>query len=109
MLAVVPAGGQIFSGHPAKSVDPDSLLPDDHRFHAEMGLAAAKLTRAEAEPLAQAFFAKYEGKIKDPTPGYHYAQVYDLNTKKIIDDEYLRIQDRVRDDIIKTGLEVRPS
>jgi len=109
MLAVVPAGGQIFSGHPAKSVVPDSLLPHDHRFHAEMGLAAAKLTRAEAEPLAQTFFAKYEDRIKDPEPGYHYAQVYDLNTKKIIHNDYMKIQDGVRNTVVKTGLDVRPS
>jgi hypothetical protein len=67
------------------------------------------MTRAEAEPLAQAFFAKYEGKIKEPTPGYRYTQVYDLNTKKIIDDDYLKIQDRVREDLAKAGLDVRPS
>ncbi len=109
MLSVVPAGGQIFSGHPAKAVDPDSLLPADHRFHAEMGLAAAQLTRSQAEPLAQAFFSEYEDSIKDPTPGYHYSQVYDLNTKKIINEEYLKTQDQVRENIIKAGFEVKVS
>jgi len=109
MLSVVPAGGQIFSGHPAKSVDPDSLLPHDHRFHAEMGLAAAKLTRAQAEPLAQAFYAEYEDKIKAPTSGYHYSQVYDLKTKKIINEDYLKNQDQVREGLAKIGFEVNES
>jgi methylamine--corrinoid protein Co-methyltransferase len=106
MLSVVPAGGQIFSGHPAKAVDPDSLLPYDHRFHAEMGLAAYKMTRKEAEPLAQTFFAKYEDKIKDPTPGYNFSQVYDLKTKKISNTDYLKTQDKVREEMKKQGLDV---
>jgi methylamine---corrinoid protein Co-methyltransferase len=109
MLAVVPAGGNIFSGHPAKSVEPDSLLPWDHQFHAEIGLASAKYTRKDAEPLAQAFFKKYEGMIKNPEAGFRYAQVYDLKTKKIVNPDYLRIQDEVRAEFGRMGFEVLPS
>jgi methylamine--corrinoid protein Co-methyltransferase len=109
MLAVVPAGGNIFSGHPAKSVQPNSLLPLDHKFHAEIGLAAAKLSRKAAEPIAQRFYAKYENLIKTPTPGFTYEQVYDLKTGKIINAEYLKIQDEVRAEFKELGLEVRPS
>jgi len=109
MLSVVPAGGHIFSGHPAKSVEPDSLLPKDHQFHAELGLAAARYSRKEANPLAGKFFAKYENIIKNPTKGFRYDQVYDLESKKIINDEYLRIQDEVRAEFKEMGLEVLPS
>ena len=109
MLAVVPAGGNIFSGHPAKSVEPDSLLPWDHQFHAEIGLAAAKYTRKDAEPLAQAFYKKYEGMIKSPEAGFRYAQVYDLKTKKIVNADYLRIQDEVRAEFGRMGFEVLAS
>ena len=109
MLAVVPAGGNIFSGHPAKSVEPDSLLPWDHQFHAEIGLASAKYTRRDAEPLAQAFFKKYEGMIKSPEAGFRYAQVYDLKTKKIVNPDYLRIQDEVRAEFGRMGFDVLPS
>jgi methylamine--corrinoid protein Co-methyltransferase len=109
MLAVVPAGGNIFSGHPAKSVEPDSLLPWDHQFHAEIGLASAKYTRRDAEPLAQAFFKKYEGTIKSPEAGFRYAQVYDLKTKKIVNQDYLRIQDEVRAEFRGMGFDVLPS
>ena len=59
MLAGVPAGGNMFSGHPAKSVEPDSLFPKDHQFHAELGLAVAKLSRRQADPLTVKFFKKY--------------------------------------------------
>jgi len=109
MLAVVPAGGNIFSGHPAKSVDPDSLLPHDHQFHAEIGLAAAKFIRKDADPLAQKLFEKYEKDIKNPTPGLRYDQVYDLKTKKITNAEYLKTQDEVRAELKEMGLEVLPS
>jgi methylamine--corrinoid protein Co-methyltransferase len=109
MLSVVPAGGNIFSGHPAKSVEPDSLLPHDHQFHAELGLASAKFTRKDAEPLVQKFYAKYESLIKTPTPGLRYDQVYDIKTKKIINEEYLKTQDDVRAEFKEMGLEVLPS
>ena len=109
MLSVVPGGGNIFSGHPAKSVQPDSLLPKDHQFHAEIGLAVSGLTRLEAEPLAQQCFAKYENLIKDPTPGFTYEQVYDLKSKKIINDDYLKTQESVRAEFKDMGLEIRPS
>lgn len=109
MLTVVPAGGNIFSGHPAKSVEPDSLLPKDHQFHAEIGLAVAKYTRKEADPLAQKMFQKYEAHIKNPVPGFRYEQVYDLKTRAIVNEEYLKIQDEVRAEFKEMGLEVLPS
>ncbi len=109
MLAVMPAGGNIFSGHPAKSVEPDSLLPMDHQFHAEIGLAAAKYSRRDAEPLAQIFYRNYEDLLKTPEPGFRYAEVYDLKTKKIINPDYLKIQDKVRSEFRRAGFEVLPS
>lgn len=109
MLAVVPAGGNIFSSRPSKSVEPDSLLPKDHQFHAEIGLAAAGLSRKEAEPLAQEFYKKYEGLLKSPEPGFRYPDVYDLKTKRIINKDYLRIQDEVRAEFKQMGFEILPS
>jgi len=109
MLSVVPAGGNIFSGHPAKSVEPDSLLPKDHQFHAEMGLACARFSRKDADALARDCFARYEKNIKTPTPGFRYGQVYDLKTKKITNEAYLKIQDEVRAELKEMGLEVLPS
>jgi methylamine--corrinoid protein Co-methyltransferase len=109
MFSVVPAGGNIFSGHPAKSVEPDSLLPEDHQFQAEMGLACSLFSRKEADSLARDCYARYEKNIKTPTPGFRYAQVYDLKTKKITNEEYLKIQDEVRAELKEMGLEVLPS
>jgi hypothetical protein len=74
-----------------------------------MGLAADKYTRREADPLAREFFQKYEAHIKSPTPGFKYEQVYDLNTKAVVNEEYLKIQDEVRAEFKEMGLEVLPS
>jgi hypothetical protein len=109
MLAVVPSGGNIFSGHPAKSVEPNSLLPKDHQLHAEIGLATVKYSREEAEPLAQKFYEKYQKHIKNPTAGFRYEQVYDLKTRKIVNQDYLKTQDEVRAEFKEMGLEIRPS
>ena len=81
LLAIVTSGGNVFSGHPAMAVQSDSLVPDDHKFHAEMGLAAAKLTRAEAEPIAQKLFPLFGDKLKDPDKGMTFQEVYDARTK----------------------------
>lgn len=99
----------IFPGHPAKSVEPDSLLPWDHQFHAELGLASAKCSRKDADPLAQKFYEKHEKLIKTPTAGFRYDQAYDLKTRKIINQEYLKIQQEARTEFKEMGLEIVPS
>ena len=62
--------------------------------------------RKDADPLAQKFFEKYEKLIKTPTPGFRYDQVYDLKTRKIINKEYLKIQQEVRTEFSEMGLEL---
>jgi len=106
MLAVVTSGGNVFSGHPAMAVQADSIVPDDHKFHAEMGLAAAKLTRAQAEPIAQQLFPLFGDKLKEPDKGLTYQQVYDMKTKRIVNDDYLKTIDDVRSELAEMGLEV---
>lgn len=109
LLAVVPSSGNIFSGRPAKSVEPDSLLPKDHQFHAEIGLACARYSRKEADALARILYGKYEGLLKNPTKGFRYGEVYDLKTKKIINEGYLKIESEVRAEFRSLGFEVSPS
>ena len=109
MLAVVPAGGNIFFRRPAKAVEAHYIPPEAHHSHAEIGLAAARLSRQEAEPLAQEFYMKYEGFLKSPEPGFRYPDVYDLKTKRIINKDYLRIQDEIRAEFKQMGFEILPS
>jgi len=109
LLAIVPSGGNVFSGHPAMAVQSDSLVPDDHRFHAEIGLACAGLTRAEAEPIAQQLYPLFGDKLKDPDKGLTYQEVYDRDTKRIANDDYLRVMNDVRSELADLGLEVPES
>ncbi len=106
MLAVVTSGGNVFSGHPAMAVQSDSLIPDDHKFHAEIGLAASKLTRAQAEPLAQKLFPLFGDKLKDPDKGMTFQEVYDMQTKRIVNADYQKAMDEVREELAGMGLEV---
>jgi hypothetical protein len=106
MLAVVTSGGNVFSGHPAMAVQSDSLVPDDHKFHAEIGLAASKLTRAQAEPIAQQLFPLFGDKLKDPDKGFTFQEVYDLQTKRIKNADYQKAMDEVRSELAGMGLEV---
>lgn len=108
LLSVVPSGANIFSGHPAKSVVTDSLLPMDHQFCAEIGLAVAKFTRKEAAPLVKKLYARYENHLKNPTPGLVYGEVYDLKTGKVTNKDYLALLDEVRRELKDIGLDVRP-
>lgn len=62
-----------------------------------------------AEPLAQEFYKKYEGLLKSPESGFRYAEVYDLKTKKIINEGYLRIQDEIREEFKQMGFAILPS
>jgi hypothetical protein len=106
MLAVVTSGGNVFSGHPAMAVQPDSLVPDDHKFHAEIGLAVAKLTRAEAEPIAQKLYPLFGDKLKDPDKGLTFQEVYDMKTKRIVNKEYRNVMEDVRSELGAMGLTV---
>ena len=88
------------------AVQSDSLVPDDHKFHAEIGLAAAKLTRAEAEPLAQKLYPLFGDKLKDPDKGFTFQEVYDIRTKRIVNERLPKAMDDVREELAAMGLEV---
>ncbi len=106
MLAVVTSGGNVFSGHPAMAVQSDSLIPDDHKFHAEIGLAASKLTRAQAEPLAQKLFPLFGDKLKDPDKGTDLPGGLRRADQEDREHDYRRVMDEVRGELAGMGLEV---
>jgi hypothetical protein len=71
-----------------------------------MGLAAAKLTRAEAEPIAQKIFPLFGDKLKDPDKGMTFQEVYDMQTKAVVNSDYQKAMDDVRADLAGMGFEV---
>ena len=48
-------------------------------------------------------------KLKDPDKGLAFQQVYDPDSKRIINDDYLKVMDEVRTELAGMGLEVQVS
>jgi len=46
--------------------------------------------------------------LKDPPKGLFYDKVYDLNTGKIKDKNYVKLLDKVWQELKNIGLDVRP-
>lgn len=105
-ICVVTSGGNMLSGHPSVSVAPDSILPLDHVLNVEVAEAASKLTRKEANPIVVKLVEKYENQLKDPPKGLRYQDCYDINTGKLINTEYEKHADSIRNELKSIGLPI---
>ncbi|MGQ9615707.1 MAG: monomethylamine:corrinoid methyltransferase [Spirochaetota bacterium] len=103
---VVTSGGNMLSGHPSFSVAPDSILPLDHVLNVEVAEAASKLTRKETNPIVLKLLEKYENQVKDPPQGLRYQDCYDINTGKLINSEYEKHIDHIRNELKGLGLPI---
>jgi len=103
---VVTSGGNMLSGHPSVSVAPDSILPLDHVLNVEVAEAASKLTRKEANPIVLKLVEKYENQLKDPPQGLRYQDCYDINTGKLINTEYEKHVESIRNELKSIGLPI---
>lgn len=103
---VVTSGGNMLSGHPSFSVAPDSILPLDHVLNVEVAEAASKLTRKETNPIVLKLLEKYENQLKDPPQGLRYQDCYDVNTGKLINSEYEKHIDHIRNELKGLGLPI---
>lgn len=103
---VVTSGGNMLSGHPSVSVAPDSILPLDHVLNVEVAEAASKLTRKEAKPIVLKLVEKYENQLKDPPQGLRYQDCYNINTGKLINTEYEKHVESIRNELKSIGLPI---
>ena len=103
---VVTSGGNMLSGHPSIAVAPDSIVPMDHVLNIEVARAASQLTRKEANPIILKLLEKYESQLKDPPKGLRYQDVYDLNTGKITNAEYMKNVEKIRKELKDIGLPI---
>lgn len=104
LLSVVPSGAPAFeTSHPAKGVMVDGFTPMEARWNVEMGKAASKLKRAEANDLVKRLLQKYEPRIKNPPPGSRYQDCYDVITAKPI-DAYIRLYNEVKAELTEMGI-----
>jgi hypothetical protein len=108
-VCVVTSGGNMLSGHPSVSVVPDSILPLDHVLNVEVAEAASKLTRKEANPIVLKLIEKYENMLKNPPQGLRYQDCYNIETGKLINIEYEKHVDRIRNELKELGLPISKS
>jgi methylamine---corrinoid protein Co-methyltransferase len=73
------------------------------RFNAEVGIAAAALSREEANAIVEKAVAKYEPLMGSKPIGQPFSEVYDMN-KLVPLPAWLDVYDRVKEDAASWGL-----
>jgi methylamine--corrinoid protein Co-methyltransferase len=73
------------------------------RFTGELLRAACKLTRGQAEEVAQKAYTKYEADLPRKPYGKHFIDVYDIKTLKP-KDEWLKMYEEVKNEVAGWGL-----
>ncbi len=81
-LSVVTSGSNLTGPRPAEPLGWNNVSPLMCRLFAEVGRAAAKLSRQDANRIADVLHEKYKDKIefKDAPVGLPFEQMYDVNT-----------------------------
>jgi hypothetical protein len=94
----------VYAGHPARAAQINSLLPDDHLLQAEIGLAAALMSREEANALVGRLYAEYSERLDQGDAGWRYEEAYDCETGRLVNAEYEQVIQDVRAELTKFGL-----
>jgi len=89
--------------HPAKAVKIDGMTPMEARFGVEMGMAASRLNRQQANEQVIRLLEKYESQIETAPTGSRYQDCYDITTGKP-GEEYLRLYGEVKEELAKMGI-----
>ncbi|UCC63700.1 MAG: monomethylamine:corrinoid methyltransferase, partial [Anaerolineae bacterium] len=104
LLCAVSAGAPaIQTPHPAKAVKIDGITPMEARFGVEMGMAASRLDRGQANELVVRLLEKYESQMERPPSGSTYQECYDVTSGKP-KDEYVRLYDEVKEELRELGV-----
>lgn len=104
LLSVVPSGAAGFeTSHPAKGVMVDGFTPMESRWNVEMGKAASKIKRTDANELVNHLLKKYESRIDNPPQGSKYQQCYDVVTGKP-HESYVRLYNEVKEELADMGI-----
>jgi methylamine--corrinoid protein Co-methyltransferase len=81
----------------------DYLSPLEHQFGGEVFKAAAGLTRAQANDIANRFIPRYEADLRQPPNGWRFQECYDVERLTPI-PEWQAMYDDVRAEAIQAGL-----
>ena len=89
--------------HPAKGVKVDRATPMEAKFGIEMGTAACKLTRSQANDIVLKVLEKYESRIPEPPDGDRYQDCYEVRSGKP-GEAYLRLYDEMKEELVGMGI-----
>jgi methylamine--corrinoid protein Co-methyltransferase len=103
LCAVTSGAPAVQTPHPAKAIKIDGITPLEARFGVEMGIAASKLNREQANELVVRLLEKYESRIEAPPSGSTYQECYDATTGKP-SQAYLRLYEEVREELAGVGI-----
>lgn len=104
LLSVVTSGAAGFeTSHPAKGVMVNGFTPLEAKWNVEIGLAAGKIQRPEANQLVIRLLEKYESQIGNPPRGSMYQECYDMTTGKP-DESYVKLYDEVKEELTAMGI-----
>jgi methylamine--corrinoid protein Co-methyltransferase len=104
-LAVVPSGSNLTGPRPAEPLGYNDVSPLMARLFAEVGHAAAKLTRAQAAPIVEALYEKYKDKLtfQQAPQGRPFQELYDLDTLTPT-DEHQALYEEVKEELARLGV-----
>ena len=103
-LAWVTSGAPcVNQPHPAKAVKVDGITPTEARFCVEVGKAASKLNRAQANDLVIQLLEKYEADIQSPPQGDCYYECHNPETGKPNED-YVKLVGDVTEELTAMGI-----
>ena len=104
LLSVVPSGAAAFeTSHPAKGVMVDGFTPMEAKWNVDMGKAASRMNRTEANEVVKRLLGKYESDIGNPSRGSTYQECYDARTGKPR-DEYVVLYNEVKEELTNMGI-----
>ncbi len=103
LCAVASGAPAVQTPHPVKAVKVDGITPMEANFGVEMGVAASRLTRQQANELAHRLLEKYESQIETAPAGSAYQECYDVTSGKP-GQEYVRLYDEVKEELIGMGI-----
>ncbi|MFC2030065.1 monomethylamine:corrinoid methyltransferase [Chloroflexota bacterium] len=104
-LAVVPSGSNMTGPRPAEPLGFNDVSPLMARLFAEVGHAAAQLTREQAAPIVEKLYCKYEDKLtfEQAPKGQPFEELYDLDSLTPT-HEHQALYDEVKEELVRLGV-----
>jgi methylamine--corrinoid protein Co-methyltransferase len=104
LLCAIPSGAASFeTAHPSKAVRPYAYTPMEAKFGVQMGTAAAKIRREQANELVIRLLGMYETQLDGAPVGSTYQECFDVATGKP-SNAYLRLYDEVVKELTEMGI-----